>query len=124
MQEKNGYLPRDEMIKVCRTKAIPGTDVYGVATFYAQFKMVKRGRYMISVCRGTACHVRGSEKILDWIRGMLGIRPGQTTEDGKFSVQCVNCVGACAKAPNVMINDVVYGDLNEEKFRKIIGGLK
>lgn len=112
------------MKKECKRKGVPGVDVYGVATFYAQFKLVKQGKYIISVCRGTACHVKGSAKLLDDIYEMLGIRPGQTSKDGKFSLQCVNCLGACAKAPNVMINDIVYGDIDRTKLEKILKGYK
>jgi NADH:ubiquinone oxidoreductase subunit E len=124
IQEKRGWLPKEAMKRACRQRGIPGVDVYGVATFYSQFKLAKRGKYLLSLCRGTACHVKGSEKLLQYLYGLLGIRPGETTSDGKFTLQTVNCVGACAKAPNIMINNVVYGNLDEPKLKKLLEGLK
>jgi NADH:ubiquinone oxidoreductase subunit E len=124
IQEKKGYLPRDEMVRLCREKEMPGVDVYGVATFYSQFRLSNRGKYMLRLCRGTACHVKGSGGLLEYLEELLGIKPGQTTKDGKFTLQCVNCIGACARAPNIMINDDVYGELDKAKLRKLLEGLR
>ncbi|MFH0924468.1 MAG: NAD(P)H-dependent oxidoreductase subunit E [bacterium] len=115
IQEKNGYLPRGEMIALSKRTGIPGVDLYGVATFYAQFKLNKQGKYIIHLCRGTACHVKGSTKFLDYFYELLNLKPGQTTKDEKFTLQCVNCLGACAKAPAMMINDITYGELDKKK---------
>ncbi len=124
LQKKNGYLTNEEMIRVSKEKNIPGVNIYGVATFYSQFKLKKSGKYIISVCRGTACHVKGSDKLLQYLEEIIGIKTGETTEDGKFTLECVNCIGACAKAPAMMINDEVYGELDKTKVKKIIEALK
>jgi len=124
MQSKHGFLPKEELVKASRKLGIPLVDLMGVATFYSQFKMHPEGKYKVSVCRGTACHVKNSSTLLRHIEKKLGIRPGETTLDNKITLECVNCIGACAKAPAVMINDKVYGDLDEKKLDKIIGGLK
>jgi len=124
LQEKHGYLPRERMIRACREKGIPGVDVYGVATFYSQFKLAKRGKYLVSVCRGTACHVKGSGRLLEFLEAYLSVKPGETTADGKFTLQIVNCIGACAKAPNVMVNGMAYGNLDEPGLRKLLEGLR
>jgi NADH-quinone oxidoreductase E subunit len=123
LQEKKGYLPRDEMVRLCKEKGMPGVDVYGVATFYSQFRLEKRGKYMLRLCRGTACHVKGSARLLEYLEEFLGIKPGQTTKDGKFTLQCVNCIGACARAPNIMVNDDVYGELDKAKLKKLLEAL-
>ena len=123
-QEIYGYLPGEVLRLIARQLGMSLSKVYGVATFYSQFKLAKRGKYLLSLCRGTACHVKGSEKLLQYLYGLLGIRPGETTSDGKFTLQTVNCVGACAKAPNIMINNVVYGNLDEPKLKKLLEGLK
>jgi NADH:ubiquinone oxidoreductase subunit E len=124
IQEKETYLPKDKMMSLSKIKGIPGVDIYGVATFYAQFKLNKPGKFIISLCRGTACHVKGSAKLLDYFYDYLGLKPGQTSKDGKFTLQCVNCLGACAKAPAMMINDITYGDLDKKKIKQIIESLK
>jgi len=124
LQARKGYLPKKELMAACREKGIPGVDVYGVATFYAQFRLIKQGKYILSLCSGTACHVKGAEKLQAYIHDLLGIRPGETTKDGRFTLRTVNCVGACSKAPNLMVDDVVYGELDKPKVRKLIEGLK
>ena len=124
LQERRGWLPAKDMAKMCRERGIPGVDVYGVATFYSQFKLAKRGKYLLSLCRGTACHVKGSGRLLEYVQDLLGVKPGETTSDGRFTLQAVNCVGACAKAPNVMVDSVVYGSMDEQKLRKLLEGLR
>ena len=103
---------------------VPLTDLVGVATFYSQFKFKKPGKYQISVCNGTACHVKGSPALMKQIQDVLKLKPGQTSKDMKFSLESVNCIGACARAPAMMINGVVYGELDKNKMIKIVSGLK
>lgn len=123
LQDKEGYLSHDSMIRLSREKRIPAVDICGVATFYAQFKFKKPGKYLVSICRGTACHVKNSLLILQAAEELLKIQPGETTSDVKFSLECVNCIGACAKAPSMMINGTVYGELTPEKASKILESL-
>ena len=115
-----GYLPEDAQRIVARKLEIPVSRVYGVVTFYTFFTEKPKGKYPISVCLGTACDVRGSEKLLDEFKRLLGINVGETTPDGKFSLDCLRCVGACGLAPVVMIGEKVYGRLQATEIRKII----
>lgn len=124
LQAQEGFLPKEKMIAMAREKKMPGVNVFGVATFYSQFKMAKPGKYLISVCSGTACHIKRSDTILSYVEELLDIKKSEMTKDGKFSLECVNCIGACAKAPAMMINETVYGELTKEKTKKIIEGLK
>ncbi|MBU0615849.1 MAG: NAD(P)H-dependent oxidoreductase subunit E [Nanoarchaeota archaeon] len=124
LQEKEGYLSKESMIKLSQELDIPGTDIFGVATFYSQFKLKKRGKFIVSICSGTACHVKNSNSLLKFLEELLEIKPGETTKDGNITLECVNCIGACAKAPAVMINDEVFGDLTKIKLKKIIKELK
>lgn len=124
LQEEKGYLARDDMIKLSKKLAIPGVYIYGVATFYSHFKLKKPGKYIISVCSGTACHVKGSEKLVDYLEDLLKVKRGENTADGKITLQCVNCIGACAKAPAMMIDNTVYGELDKKLVKKIVEGLK
>ena len=114
------YLPEDAQRIVSRKLEIPVSRVYGVVTFYTFFTEKPKGKYPISVCLGTACYVRGSEKLLDEFKRLLGINVGETTPDGKFSLDCLRCVGACGLAPVVMIGEKVYGRLQATEIRKII----
>lgn len=118
-----GYLPEEVQRIIAHKLNIPVSKVYGVVTFYAFFTMTPKGKYPISVCLGTACYVRGSEKLLDEIKRILGIEVGETTPDGKFSLDCLRCVGACGLAPVVMIGEKVYGRLQPQELRKIISEL-
>jgi NADH-quinone oxidoreductase subunit E len=124
IQEDHGYLPETEIVRLSKELDIPAVDLSGVATFYSQFKLIKPGKYRISLCRGTACHVKNSLELLKYIEELLGIKAGQTQESGKISLNTVNCLGACAKAPVMMINSVVYGELTKDKIKKIVEGLK
>ncbi len=119
-----GYLPEDVQCVIARKLNIPVSKVYGVVTFYTFFTMSPKGKHPISVCLGTACYVRGSEKLLEEFKRVLGIEVGETTPDGKFSLDCLRCVGACGLAPVVMVGEKVYGRLQPDSVKKIIEELE
>lgn len=123
-QEKFGYLPPEVMQRVARFLRLTDNAVYGVATFYAQFSFVPTGRKKITVCRGTACHVRGGARILREVERRLGIKPGETTEDLEYSLETVACIGACALAPTMRIGNETYGQMTTKKVGEILGGKK
>ncbi|MBQ1274315.1 MAG: NAD(P)H-dependent oxidoreductase subunit E [Cellulosilyticum sp.] len=116
-----GYLPKEVQVFVGEKLGVPVSQVYGVVSFYSFFTMVPKGKYPISVCLGTACYVRGADKVLEAFKKELGIEVGQTTPDGKFSLDALRCVGACGLAPVAMIGDKVYGRISsEEEVKKIL----
>ena len=115
-----GYLPQEIQEVVAEQLEIQIAQVYGVVTFYSYFTMEPKGRFPISVCMGTACYVRGAEKILEELERQLEIKVGETTSDGLFSLNCLRCVGACGLAPVVTIGDKVYGRLTTDKIRDIL----
>ena len=119
-QEIFGYLPEEVQIMVAEGLDIPLSEVYGVASFYAQFSMNPKGKYQISVCLGTACYVKGSGDIFKKLEELLGITNGECTPDGKFSLDSCRCVGACGLAPVMMINDEVYGRLTVDDVPTIL----
>lgn len=119
-QEIFGYLPKDVQILIAQGLGIKLSDVYGVATFYSQFTLEPQGEYVISVCLGTACYVKGSQKILDELSKELKVQEGKTTPDGKFTLNATRCLGACGLAPVMMINDEVYGRLTPDMISGII----
>lgn len=120
VQEEYGYLSEDNMRAIEQSLDIPLVDIYGVATFYSSFKLRPAGRHIIRICKGTACHVKKADMIEGVLDELLGIQDKQTTEDGRFTLELVNCIGACAKAPNIMVDDKVYGELTKEKVEKIL----
>ena len=115
-----GYLPRKVQEMVSEGLGVPLSEVYGVASFYAFFSMVPRGRHEIKICLGTACYVRGGQKLVEYLEKGLGIRVGDTTKDRRFSLNEVRCVGACSLAPSVLINDDVYAQVDPAKVDEII----
>jgi NADH:ubiquinone oxidoreductase subunit E len=119
-QEIYGYLPREVQVMIADGMGVPLEKVYGISTFYAQFALSPKGENAISVCLGTACYVKGSQKILDKLESILGIEPGQCTEDGRFSLDACRCVGACGLAPVMTINDEVYGRLTPDDVEEIL----
>ena len=119
-QSMHGYLPEEMQRIIARKLNIPASKVYGVVTFYSFFTMTPKGKHPISVCLGTACYVRGSEKLLEEIKRLLKIEVGETTPDGKFSLDCLRCVGACGLAPVVTIGEQVYGRLEPKDIKKIL----
>ena len=119
-QDIFGYLPEDVQNIIAKELDIPVSDVYGVATFYAQFNLEPKGKYIISVCLGTACYVKGSQQVLDKLEEVLGVPAGRTTPDGVFTLNATRCLGACGLAPVMMINDEVYGRLVPDDIPGII----
>ena len=115
-----GYLPREVQEVIARQLNIPVSKVYGVVTFYSFFTMTPKGEHPISVCMGTACYVRGAEKVLDEFKRILKINVGETTPDGKFSLTSLRCVGACGLAPVVLIGEKVYGGVTPGEVEKIL----
>ncbi|HQK37131.1 MAG TPA: NADH-quinone oxidoreductase subunit NuoE [Bacteroidales bacterium] len=119
-QHEFGYLPAEVQEVIASELNISVAKVYGVVTFYHFFTMVPKGKHPVSICTGTACYVRGAEKVLDEFRKNLKIEVGQTTPDGKFSLSCLRCVGACGLAPVVMIGEKVYGRVAPEGVKEIL----
>ena len=119
-QDIYGYLPIEVQTMISDETGEPLEKIYGIATFYAQFALEPKGKYQISVCLGTACYVKGSALILEKIEETLGIKSGQCTPDGKFSIEACRCVGACGLAPVMMINGEVYGRLTPEDVSGIL----
>jgi len=115
-----GYLPEVVLTYLSREVKIPLSQIYGVVTFYSQFYLTPRGRNIVRVCRGTACHVRGSGIILEALEEVLGVSEGETTEDLQFSLETVACLGTCFLAPVMMVNHSYYGKLDSQEARKII----
>lgn len=119
-QESFGYLPEDIMQKIARFLHLPESTVYGVSTFYAQFKLAPTGRSMVKVCLGTACHVRGGARILGEVEKQLGIKPGETSGDLSYSLETIACFGSCALAPVMVVDKNVYGRMTTAKVGQIL----
>jgi NADH-quinone oxidoreductase subunit E len=119
-QKTYNYLPREALEHIAQRLDISLGEVYRLATFFAAFSLQPKGDYVIKVCLGTACHVHGGPRILEQLERDLGIKAGQTTPDGKFSVEAVRCVGACALAPVVMVNEGPHGQMSGAKASKLI----
>jgi len=120
IQAKYGYLPEEKLIETSETLDMPLIDVYGVATFYKSFSLTPRGRHQVKVCLGTACHVRGADRIGKEVGRKLGIGPGETSEDGEFSLETVMCLGCCAIGPVVVIDGKYYGQVTPTKVESIL----
>ena len=119
-----GYLPADVLNYIAEKTNIPAAKVFGVATFYTQFRFKPVGKYLIMLCQGTACHVNGSLMLEKTIFDTLGIKDGETTQDGLFTLKNVACLGCCSLSPVMMINDETYGSLTPQKVRDILARLK
>ncbi len=119
-QELFGYLSLETQELIADSLGIPMTEVYGVATFYSQFSLTPKGEYVISVCTGTACYVKGAQAVLDKVIEILGIGVGETTADGKFTIQDTRCLGCCGLAPVMTINEDVYGRLTPADIKDIL----
>ncbi|MGD9929532.1 MAG: NADH-quinone oxidoreductase subunit NuoE [Mangrovibacterium sp.] len=120
VQQKLGYLPAEVQEVIAKELNASVAKVYGVVTFYSFFTMLPQGQHPISICMGTACYVRGAEKVLTEFKRQLGIEVGQTSPDGKFSLSCLRCVGACGLAPVVLVGEKVYGRVSPQQVSKII----
>jgi NADH-quinone oxidoreductase E subunit len=120
VQESVGYLSRESIIRIGRHLDLPASKIFGVATFYNQFRFQAQGKYVIQICRGTACHVKGSLGLLDILRHELGIEPGETTKDGLFTLEVVACIGACGLAPVISVNGEFYADMTSRKVRDLV----
>ena len=120
VQADFGYLPEEAMLGIARFLRLPDSTVYGVATFYAQFKLTPTGKRIVKACWGTACHVRGGVRILNEVERQLGIKPGETTEDLEYSLETIACFGSCALAPVVVIDETVYGRMTPAKVGHIL----
>ncbi|MDI6792286.1 MAG: NADH-quinone oxidoreductase subunit NuoE [bacterium] len=120
VQDLFNYLPDEALRAVGKGLKVPLSRIYGVVTFYTQFHLVPQGKNSIHVCTGTACHVKGAKKMLERIESLLGIKDGDTTEDFKFTLKSVRCVGTCFLAPVMMINEDYFGELTEKKTEEAI----
>jgi NADH-quinone oxidoreductase subunit E len=120
IQKRYSYLPEPALNYLAAKIGIPISQIYGVATFYATFKLKPRGRNVISVCRGTACHVRGSKQVFDRVEKELNVSDGETTGDSRFTLETVRCIGGCSLGPMVKINDDMYGRLSSEQIKKLL----
>jgi len=123
-QDHFGYIPRKAISYISGVTGIPESDIYGVITFYSQFRLRPMGKYVIKACAGTACHVSDSKTIIETIEDELGIEVGGTTEDGLFTLNTVACIGCCSLAPVIMINDDTHGRLTPASLRKLLRSYK
>jgi len=122
IQQRHGYLPEEMITAVASEIGAYPSDIYGVATFYSQFRFTPMGKHLIKVCKGTACHVSGADILFAVLQDQLQVEEGETTEDGLFTLESVACLGCCSLAPVVMIDGKVFGKLTPSKVRKIIKG--
>ena len=120
VQQAFGYLPEPIMKKIAKFLQLPESTIFGVSTFYAQFKLVPSGRNIIRVCRGTACHVRGGARILREVEKHLGIKPGESSTDLEYCLETVACIGACALAPTMVVNNGTHGQMTTKKVAEVL----
>ena len=119
-QEIYGYLPREVQVIIAEEMGVPLSDVYGVATFYAMFSLEKSGKHRVAICLGTACYVRGAQAVLDELIKCLGVKSGETTADGLFTLDATRCLGCCGLAPVIMVGEDVYGRLEPKDISGIL----
>jgi len=124
VQESQGYLSREAITRIGKHLSLPTSKIYGVATFYNQFRFQPLGKYHLQLCRGTACHVKGSGRVLDTVMRQLKIAPGQTTRDGLFSIEVVACIGACGLAPVIAVNGEFHAKVTPDQARKLLRSLR
>lgn len=124
VQKVYGYVPEESIEQIADGLHVYPADVYGVLTFYSQFKLKPRGEYIVRVCCGTACHVKGSDKIAEDLVTRLKVAVGETTEDRRFTLEKVACVGACALAPVIIVNEDVHAKMSTDEARKVIDGIQ
>jgi len=124
IQEQFGYLSSEALVELSEYLEIPLSRIYGVATFYSQFNFSPLGKYVVKICRGTACHVNGAVNILREVENELGVKENETSEDGLVTLQPVACLGCCSLAPVIMVNDKIFGNLTPAAVRKIAKKIK
>ena len=122
IQDEFNYLPRDVIVRVSQKLDIPLSQVFSVATFFRAFSLKPRGRHLITICLGTACHIRGGHRLVDKVERDYAIKPGETTEDMKFTLETVNCLGCCALGPVVVIDGKYESQMNPDKFEQVLRG--
>lgn len=120
IQAKMNYLPKKALIQVARSLDIPLTSIYEIATFYKAFSLEPKGRHTIQVCLGTACHVRGGARVIDYLENGLEVKAGGTTRDLSFTLETVNCLGACALGPMILVDHQYYGHIHTNKIESIL----
>jgi NADH-quinone oxidoreductase E subunit len=120
IQEAERYLPKEALCRVAQRLGMPLVDVYSVATFYSAFSLEPRGRHEVTVCLGTACHVRGSNRILEEFERQIGVGAGHTTKDGEFTLESVNCLGCCAIGPVVVVDKVYHGEMTSSRVKTLL----
>ena len=122
VQEAQGYLSQDAITRIGKSLNLPSSKIYGVATFFNMFRFQPKGKYHVCVCRGTACHVKGSGKALDMVIKTLKLQPGETSRDRLFSLEVVACVGACGLSPVICVNGEIHAGVTPESVRKLLAG--
>ena len=123
VQEEFNYLPEEALRAIAERLAVPEIEVFRVANFYKAFTLQPRGQHLLTLCMGTACHVRAAERLLDQVKAQAGITAGETTEDGKLTLETVNCLGACALGPVAVVDGEYYDHMTPAKLRSVIGRL-
>jgi NADH-quinone oxidoreductase subunit E len=123
VQGELGYLPEEAIRSIAHHLRLPPSRVFGVITFYAQFRLTPRGRHTVRVCRGTACHVRGGAAVVKAVQNVTGIQPGETSDDMRFTFETVACIGACALAPTVVADENTYGEMTPENAKELLDSL-
>ena len=124
IQKEYGYIPLEVQELVSKATNIPVAEIYGVVTFYSYFSLNPKGKYVIGCCLGTACYVKGAQQVIGKFEEILGIKPGQTTKDGLFTLDALRCIGACSIAPALKVNDKVYATVKVDEVSKIIDEYK
>jgi len=124
VQKECGYLPEERLREIAVMLGMPLIDVYGVATFYKSFSLTPRGRHLVKACLGTACHVRGANRIVEETRRKLGIEPGETSDNGDYSLETVMCLGCCAIGPVMVVDNKYYGQMSPTKVESILRTIK
>ena len=120
IQDAYSYLPKDELHEVAQRLDVPLTRIFSVATFFKMFSLVPKGRHQVKVCLGTTCHLRGGGRLVESLSNRLGVEPGYTTKDMEFSLETVGCLGSCAQAPVMMVDDKYFGRTSVDKVPKIL----
>jgi NADH-quinone oxidoreductase subunit E len=123
IQEVCSYVPREAILRVSEITHVPASEIYGIVTFYAQFRLQPQGRHIIKICHGTACHLNGAEKLSDEVCRCVGAKEGETSPDGQFSVEKVACLGCCSLAPTIMIDNETFGRLTPDNVVATIEGI-